>query len=157
MSDISGLISSFQALYSLAKSMLDIREFQNLNAKVVELQQIIISAQNQAMTAQQSHSVQSERIRELENECMRLKDWSAEKQRYSAREIAPGVFAHVENVFVGNFQHAHKLCSHCFYQHERSPVQESAEEHRRISLSCFRCKGKVKFLEGSYYDAEPRD
>ena len=157
MSDISGLISSFQALYSLAKSMLDIREFEHLNAKVIEMQQIIVLAQNQTLAAQESLSAQSTKIRQLEEECMRLKDWSAESQRYSHREIAPGVFAHVENVFVGNFQHAHKLCSHCFYQHERSPVQESAEEHRRISLSCFRCKGKIKFLEGSYYDAEPRD
>jgi len=147
---LSGLISSFQAIQNIAKSMLDIREFQNLNAKVVELQQIIISAQNQAMTAQQSHSVQSERIRELENECMRLKDWSAEKQRYSAREIAPGVFACIENTCVGGFQGAQKLCTNCFEQGNKSLLQQSLEEKRHISLSCHRCKAKTVFHDSGY-------
>ena len=147
---LSGLISSFSALQNITKSLLEVRDFQNLNSKVIELQEIILTAHRQAMEAHQSHSVLNERIRELEEECVHLKDWSTEKQLYSPREIAPGVFAHIENTRVGGFQGTQKLCSNCFEQCNKSLLQQSLEEKRRISLSCHRCESKIVLHESAY-------
>jgi len=61
---------------------------------------------------------------DLEQECVRLRDWSAEKQRYRRTEIATGVFAYIENDFVGKLQNAHKYCCDCFDKQKQSTLQQ---------------------------------
>lgn len=129
-------LSSLSAASTIAKAMLELRDLNQLNSKVIELQQAIISAQQQVLSGQGEQTALAAKVHELEKECVRLKDWSAEKQRYTRREIGQGVFAYVENGFVGNLQSAHKLCCSCFDKTIQSTLQESREPQRMIGLVC---------------------
>jgi hypothetical protein len=87
ISETSALLTSFNAIKDITKAMLSLRDIAEINTKVIELQDAIITAQTQAMSIQQNYSALEAKTRDLEEECMRLKDWSAEKQNYSLRDI----------------------------------------------------------------------
>jgi len=130
-------LASLSSASQLAKSFLDLRDETQINSKVIELQQLIMNAQEQVFSAQSEKAALASKIEELEKECLRLKDWSAEKSRYSRRQIANGVFAYVENEGMYEFQSAHKLCCNCFDKSVKSTLQqESITEGRLLSLVC---------------------
>ena len=144
MNEIAALLTSFSHLQNIAKAMLNLRDMAKLNEKIIELQSAIITAQQQAIAIQQSHATLETKTRDLEAECMRLKDWSAEKQNYICRQIASGIFAYLDNGVVHDFQKAHKYCCNCFDQGQKSLLQESHEPPGRV-VHCPRCKFKTKF------------
>ncbi len=147
--ELAGLASSFTALNTLTKTMIGLRDASQLNAKVVEFQHAMIEANSHVISVQQEYLSLTTRVHELEKENVRLKDWSAEKQRYTVREVAHGVFACLEKDFVGNLESAQKLCYNCFDQGIKSLLQQSREviTGRGISivLTCPRCKSKTPF------------
>lgn len=128
------VMSSLGAASNIAKSMLELRDFQQLNSKVIELQQVIISAQQQVLSGQGEQTTLAAKIQELENECVRLKDWSAERARYTRREIGEGVFAYVANDAVSTLQSAHKLCCNCFDKAIQSTLQQSRESMSMVGV-----------------------
>src|SRR5947208_488749 len=136
MNEIAALLTSFSHLQNIAKALLSLRDFEKLNATVIDLQNAIITAQQQTIAIQQSHTALETKAHDLEAECMRLKDWSAEKQKYACREIATGRFAYVENNIVSNFQNAYKYCCNCFEQGQKSLLQQSDEPHVTKGLTC---------------------
>ena len=146
MGEMGALLSTFTHISNIAKAMLKLRDFAQVNSKMIELQGAIIIAQQQAIGIQQGYSALEAKTRELEAECMRLKDWSSEKEKYTAREIASGVFAYVENGVVDDFEQAHKYCSNCFDQGQKSLLQKFRGEKGGIGVKCPRCKFEVKFL-----------
>jgi len=147
MNEIAALLSSFSHLQNIAKTLLNLRDKAKLNEKIIELQSVIITAQTQVMSIQQDSTALETRVRELEAECMRLKDWSAEKQNYTCRRIARGVFAYLQKEAVSNFQDAHKYCCNCFDQGEKSLLQQTTKplEEFTVRLVCPRCKFTVDF------------
>lgn len=138
-------MSSLAAASNITKAMLELRDFQQLNSKVIELQQVIISAQQQVLSGQGEQTTLAAKIQELENECVRLKDWSAERARYTRREIGEGVFAYVANNSVCTLQSAHKLCCNCFDKAIPSTLQQSSEPQRMLGLTCQNGCPKVVF------------
>jgi hypothetical protein len=153
MSEVAALLTSFSHLQNIAKALLNLRDFEKLNATVIELQGIIITAQQQAIAIQQSHAALETKTHNLEAECMSLKEWRAEKQKYTCREIAIGRFAYVENGIVDNFQSAHKYCPNCFDEGKKSLLQQPDELYFVKGLNCPGCKTKLQF---SHYLFEPK-
>jgi len=145
MQEFSALITTFNALQDIAKAMLNLRDFAKINSKLIELQGAIITAQGQAIAIQQSYATLETKTRDLEAECMRLKDWSAEKQKYTIREIATGVFAYVLNEAMPDFERAHKYCCNCFERGQKSILQQSKGPQRNLDLTCQNCRGKLTF------------
>ena len=138
-------MSSLSTASSIAKTMLELRDFQQINSKVIELQQAIISAQQQVLSGQSEQATLAEKIQALENECTRLKDWTVERTRYTRREIGEGVFAYVANDQAGTLQSAHKLCCNCFDKAIKSTLQQSREPMRMVGLTCPNGCPKVTF------------
>ena len=145
MNEITALTVTFTAIQDIAKALINLRDFEKLNAKVLELQHAVITAQQQAIAIQHSYALLETKTRDLEAECVRLKDWSGEKQNYAIREVSTGVFAYTEKKVVGGFQHAHKYCCNCFDQNEKSLLQQTSDMLTGIELSCRRCDFKSVF------------
>ena len=146
MNEISALTATFTAIQDITKALISLRDFEKLNAKVLELQHAIITAQQQAIAIQQSYTLLEAKTRELEAECMRLKDWSSEKEKYAIREIASGVFAYVEKKQpMDPAQRAHKYCCNCFDRSEKSLLQQTDDILTGIELSCPRCGFRTVF------------
>jgi len=152
MIELQQAFVSLSAASNIVKSMLELRDFTQLNNKVIELQQAIISAQEKVLSSQREQDLLLTKIQELEKECKRLNDWSAEKERYELKEIASGVFAYIEKNHEGSLQSAHKLCATCFeqrtksiLQHESLPIQLGHD-----LLTCQHCKSMLtvqKYLD----------
>lgn len=142
-------ISAIAGLSALAKTVVDIASSNDAaqrNALLIEFQKALIQTQGITAAEQVKNASLASRNQELEQEIVRLKDWSAEREKYELREMARGLFARVDRGYVGELQSAHKFCATCFEQGIKSPLQqESVPEGRRLSLSCFRCKSRVVF------------
>jgi hypothetical protein len=92
---------------------------------LIEFQKALIQNQTLIASEQIKNASLVSRNQELEQEIVRLKNWSAEKDLYERRQIAPGVFAQVEKNFVGEAESAHKLCCNCFDKATPSTLQQN--------------------------------
>ena len=110
-----------------------LREF---GPEIAKLQEQLLDAISRAMAVHAEKSTLLDRNRELEQECVRLQDWHAERQRYERREIGTGVFAYLPKEGVTSTQSAHKYCCHCFDNTKRSTLQQTREPLRTIGLQC---------------------
>jgi len=132
-------LSSLSLALKIGKSLVDIRDSTKLQEAVIKFNSSIIDAQSEIMASQNVQSALSQRVSELEQECMRLKNWEAERNSYTRREISPGVFAYVENTCMGELESAHKYCCNCFDNYHKSTLQQfNIEIGRKIGLSCHR-------------------
>ena len=145
--ELQALAASLSTITSIAKTMVDLRDAAKLNSIMIELQGAILEAQSHAMSAQQEHFSLSDRVKELEKECMRLKDWSAEKQNYALQEVAIGIFAYVQDATVQPGSSTKKFCANCFDSGKKSLLQEglSAKPGRKRELTCHGCGKTVDF------------
>lgn len=140
------------AVKDLAGAMVGLRDAALINSKVIDLQQAIMAAQSGALSAQQEHFMLSMRVKALEDECVRLKDWSAEKEGYALAEVAAGVFVYLPKERMGTIQATHKLCCHCFEAGHKSLLQQARNAQLVFTLSCHECRAVLEFrryLDGS--------
>lgn len=117
-------LASLGAAANIVSSLVSLRDFSQYAVQFTQLQGHIIQANSHILSEQAAHTLLTTKIQELEKEIMRLKDWSAEKEHYSKREISNGIFAYIENSFMGELEHAHKLCCHCFDKTIKSTLQQ---------------------------------
>jgi hypothetical protein len=103
-------LSSLGTALNIGKSLIEIRDSTKLQEAVIQFNIAIIDAQSKIMASQNEQTALTAKIDELEKECMRLKNWESEREKYTRNEIAVEIFAYVENEFVGQFQNAHKYC-----------------------------------------------
>jgi hypothetical protein len=142
-------ISAFAGITSLAKTVSEIASSNDAaqrNTLLIEFQKALIQTQGIAASEQIKNASLVSRNQELEQEIVRLKDWSAEGDRYELKEVAAGLFVRIDRGYVGKFQSAHKFCATCFEQGIKSPLQQQPIEiGRKLSLSCFRCNSTTVF------------
>ena len=137
---------SVQALMTLLKAAQSLSNYNEIVAAVAEVNTKLMQANAVALASQEKQSALATKVQELEKECMRLKDWGQEKERYELKEIASGLFARIEKGFVGSLQSAHKLCANCFEQNSKAILQQqNIDVGRKLSLTCHRCKAVVIF------------
>ena len=128
---------------TLGKTVADIaasNDATQRNALLIEFQKALIQNQTLIATEQIKNASLASRNQELEQQIVRLKDWSAEKEMYERRQVAPGVFAQIEKGFVGDMQSAHKLCCNCFDKAIPSTLQSNQisdpKTGRTVKLAC---------------------
>lgn len=115
-----------------------------VNDAKLALQQIIFDAQAALADAKEEQASSTERIRELEAEIMRLKDWSTERERYELKRFYPGTLAYALKLSMANGEPTHMLCQHCYGRNEKSILQAtpSLRDKYRMHL-CHSCKTEV--------------
>jgi hypothetical protein len=90
MTAIAGLVSSLKAATDISKAMIGLRDTALIQGKVIELQGIILSARQSALSAQSDQFTLLERVRDLEKKLADLGAWGAEKTRYELKEVCAG-------------------------------------------------------------------
>jgi len=130
-------VASLSAAANIIKGLIEIRDFTKIQESVIQLQSIIVDTQSKLMLSHNHQSALTAEIDELKKECMRLKDWATEREKYTRKEIANGVFAYVQNDFMGKLQNAHKYCCNCFDNFKKSTLQQfHIDVGRKLGLSC---------------------
>jgi hypothetical protein len=135
---LSQAITSLTAAKNIATTLLELRDFDKLTTATIELKGHLVQTYDHIISEKERVLTLQAKISELEKECIRLKDWSTEKEQYTRKQIANGVFAYIENNFKGDFQGAHKLCCNCFNKTVKSTLQQGIKRThiRLITLVC---------------------
>lgn len=143
---IQAAVSGLNTAGQIAKGFLQLHNLSEVQGKVIELQSVIMGAQGSALAAQSEQSALIERIRELEQELVRVKAWEAQKQRYKL--LAPWrgavVYGLKESMAAG--EQAHWICTHCYEDGRRSILHPIyPPKGMGGHLACPKCKGEVHY------------
>lgn len=153
------LIPAFQTTVGTLKSAADVaislsklHTMAEVQAKAIELQQIILSAQSSALEAQSEQFTLLDRIRDLEKVLAEVKAWETEKNKYQLEAIVNGRGR--ENVYAYStkegIEPAHKICAACYEDGHKSILQlEYRTPGMDNVLVCHRCKADI-YLSGAW-------
>ena len=134
---IKSAIDGLKAARDIAKTAIGLRDAALLQTKVIELNELILSAQSSALDAQADQLALIERINELEKEVARFKTWDTEKQRYRLIQFVPGAVAYVLKQSEAHGEPGHALCANCYERGVKSILQSNGEP--RIADHAFEC------------------
>jgi hypothetical protein len=142
-----GLASSLKLAGEMAKAMLDIRDGAKLQATVIELQGLIMSAQGSALTAQNDQFALLETVRQLQERIATLEGWEGEKRRYALKDYGEGTFAYELKADESRDEPIHRLCPTCFNQGSKSILHYSGKfgEGSQDGYRCVPCKHEYYF------------
>jgi hypothetical protein len=100
-------LGAIKTAFDIAKGLKDIDDAARRNAAVIELQEKILTAQQEQMAL-------VERIGELEKQIERFETWEAEKKRYKLTDYGGGTFAYALKPEEAQGEPEHRICAHCY-------------------------------------------
>jgi hypothetical protein len=143
MASFASAVSSLKTAGDIAKALVGLHDAQTIQSKVIELNGIILSAQQSALAAQSDQFTLLERVRELEKEVARLEAWNAEKDRYELKDVGLGSLAYVVKEAMRGAEPPHQICAACFQHGKKSILQPRTISMERL-LICSECKMQIK-------------
>jgi len=148
MTILTSVASSLKAAGEITKAMMSLRDISLIQGKVIELQSLILAAQSDALTAQESQFSLLDRVRELEDRHSILAAWDQEKEKYELEQIAPNVFVWKLKSGPQGLGVSHKVCPTCFQRKQVSILQqETMHPGRAVVLVCKEC-GSDFYIHG---------
>lgn len=139
MSLIQGTITGFTLIRNITKSFLDLKATSEIQAKVIELQDAILSTQNSALAANAHQAAMVEEIRNLKEEIARIKAWEEEKQRYKLVSPWQGTMLYTLKKESSLTEPPHWICANC-YENGRKSILNTQKKHIDYVLVCPACK-----------------
>jgi hypothetical protein len=115
-----------------------------INDVIIELQGLILDAQQGLFVAQEEQSAAAQRIAELEQKIEGLKNWSAEMERYELADTGQGSLAYRRKEGAEPREPEHWICPQCAEDGRKSILKhESLPVGRADMLVCTRCNFDV--------------
>jgi hypothetical protein len=136
---IQGTISSLKLARDITKSLLELKTLSEVQAKVIELQSAILSAQDNAFEANAHQTAMIEEIRNLKEEIARVKAWEEEKQRYKLINPFLGTVLYALKKECSASEPPHWICTKC-YEEGRKSILNPQKKATGYVLVCPRCK-----------------
>lgn len=145
MGSIAAAIGGLKAASDITQAMVGVRDTAILQAKTIELQQVILAAQASGIAAQSEQFTFLERIRDLEEELTSIKAWGAEKERYKLNEIKSGVFTYILKEEAGTAEPSHQICANCYDNLQRKSILQTEIQSigRAEILFCHHCGSEI--------------
>ncbi|RYG86467.1 MAG: hypothetical protein EON59_09875 [Alphaproteobacteria bacterium] len=145
LAEISGGLSSLKAAFDIAKGLNAFENAAALNEVKLTLQNNILEAQQALFAAQQAEAATANRIAQLEAEIMRMKDWSAERERYELAYTGPrdGSLVYMLKPEMRGTEPAHWLCTCCFEAGKKSILQKKGSDGNFATYACPFCKSTL--------------
>ncbi len=149
-------LSGLNSVLSIFKTVSDVLKqtgnTANTQESIIEATNALLDIKTKIISAYETYSSLSSEKDKLKKEIMRLKDWQIERECYMRKQIAPGVFAYIENDFVGHFQEAHKYCCNCFDKTIKSTLQQGIRKIPNVMrVSTLVCPNGCPELQFSSY------
>jgi phage FluMu protein Com len=147
LASFASAISSLKTAGDITKALVGLHDAQIVQSKVIELNGIILSAQQSALAAQSDQFTLLEQVRNLEAQIVKLEAWNAEKQRYELTDVGVGVFTYIVKPSMKGAQPIHCICSECFERGHKSILQQEANTYGSVTLKCPKCKTGITASE----------
>lgn len=137
--EISAGLGSLKAAKDIIQGLNGAKTEAAINGVKIELQGLILDAQQGLFAAQEAQTTSASIIANLEQEIVRLKDWSAEKERYQLIDIGRGSIAYIPKPGMENGEPAHWLCGNCFNQGKKSFLSAQGQVGPERVWKCGSC------------------
>ena len=157
MALIGGVANSLNVALNISKALLGIRDQALIQEKVVELLSVITTAHQANMAGHLAQLALVDRVRELEQQIIAMKDWGAEKQRYQLEKLPhSGAFAYSVKPGMEAGEPPHWICATC-YQDGKKSVLQSEVRHpgRSLVLICNTCCSDI-YEAGARFPDHPK-
>lgn len=141
IASIGTAVSSLRAAGDIAKGLISLKTMAEVQAKAIELNEKIIDAQHRIFEANATQTALIDRIRELEGQVAKMKDWDAQKERYQLKTPHPGIAVYALKKAMSNGETAHYLCANCFQNGKRSFLQYGDREGW-VTIVCSACRSE---------------
>jgi hypothetical protein len=139
LAEIASGLSSLKTMKDIVQGMNAAKNEAAINGVKIELQGLILDAQQGLFAAQEAQSSDARQIAQLEQEIVKLKDWSAEKERYQLVDVWQGSVAYMPKPTMENGEPAHWLCSNCFNQGRKSFLAMQGHVGPNSAWKCGAC------------------
>ena len=149
ITEITAGLGSLKAAKDIVQGLNAAATEVTVNDVKIQLQGFILEAQQGLFAAQQNEAALAARINELEQETMRLKDWSAEREKYELKPIDTGSFAYMPKTGMDDSQPPHWLCTECFENGHKSILQFQKQYNNagsggaKSDYKCNKCKATL--------------
>lgn len=141
---IQGAITGLKTAADIAIGMSNLKTMTEVQGKAIELQQIILSAQSSALSAQSEHFSLLEKIRHLEKEIAQVKAWETEKQRYKLSSPWEGALTYSLKESMANGEPAHWICTSCYEDGRKSILNPIKSKDTWYLLVCPVCNSQIQ-------------
>jgi hypothetical protein len=142
---LQSAVLSLKAASDIAKGFIYLKSLAEVQGKVIELQDVILSAQTSALTAQSEQFSMIQRIRDLEEDIARIKAWEEEKKHYQLvnpwQGAASLVYALKESC--KETEPPHWICTKCYDDGRRTILQPTSNTAGFLLLSCPTCRSDI--------------
>jgi len=150
IAEISAGLSSLNTAKQIVQGLNALKSEISVNEAKINLQGLILEAQQGLFAAQQVEAENAKRIANLEHEIVKLKDWSTEAERYELKAIDSGAFAYMLKPGMERGEPPHWLCTNCFEKRQKSIVQFRGQQIDRngsrgshSNWGCNSCKAEL--------------
>lgn len=146
----AALVSSLKTAAEITKAIIGLHDASMIQDKVIELNGVIITAQSSALEANAAQFTLLDRVRELEEEIVRMKAWDVEKQKYELKQVHTGAFAHVLKPQASGGEPPHWLCTTCYQNGQKSILQAQGRASDSHSVELYGCPTCTNTLRVHY-------
>jgi len=143
LNEITAALGSLKAATDILGGMVALKNQSEVQAKVVELTNVIINLQHQLLGMQAEHATQTGRQAELEAQLRELSEWAVNKAHYRLHRFDAGGFVYRYKAQDDDDSAPHDLCTQCFEKHIKSILQAAEPEGWHKALRCPHCSSVV--------------
>lgn len=140
---IGAAIASLKAAGDMAGGFLKLRDIAQVQGKVIELQSVILTAQQGALASQSEQLSLLDEKRGLEKKIADLEAWDRQKERYELSEVGRGALAYTLKVDAKPPEPQHMACANCFDHGRRSILQRHRSNTVEHSFKCPSCAAEI--------------
>lgn len=141
-------LNAIKSALDIAKGMFDMKNEAEINSAVIAIQR-------QLLEANSAYSALTSRIRELEEESVRMKNWEAEKQRYELKQLPPGILVYTTKQGMEGAEPTHNICANCYNKNVKSLLHNLGSGNGLTKWKCYGCgfeEHSGTFTQPEYYD-----
>lgn len=114
-----------------------------VNAKAVELTQIILALQEAAFSVKVERDALEKKVGEFEREIVRLKECHEDLERYKLFEPWTGTVVYALRQSVSNGEPPHYICTNCYAQPKKSILQRGESNDGWSLFRCPACRSEA--------------
>jgi len=144
---IQATVTSLKAAFDIAKGISDLKTGSEVQAKVIELQQIILSAQENALRANTDQFELMNELKALREQLEGVNKWMDERNRYvlhKSNATSGGVVYALLKSEAKAGEPAHFLCPECYELGRKSILMNSGNERAGFTKwVCNKCKLEI--------------
>jgi len=147
IAEISTLISSSKTAYDIAKGLASVYTDDKVRERTSELVGVLLAVQSDALAVNAQHQELLQEKYKLEKKILEFEEWSATKNNYELKEMAPGVPAYLRKKTEGASDPTIWICPYCYGKKEESFLQLEYYTEEAGLCFCPRCKTKFEWGE----------